>query len=127
MDDDQGWTLLWTGRMSKDFGGQWDEVESAIARSSDPTAAVMYYAPTFRDVIVYLPLCRSVNSTRLHGARVPSGVVYYIVDGDPHSYYTVDDVERAWLAASDPWAGIFATTDTDDAAQRAPAGLFRSG
>ncbi|KAF8173323.1 hypothetical protein K438DRAFT_1768580 [Mycena galopus ATCC 62051] len=127
MDDDQGWTLLWTGRMSKDFGGQWDDVESAIARTSDPTAITMYYAPTFRDIIVYLPLCRSVASTRFQGARVPRGVVYYIIDGDPHYYYTVDDVERAWLATNDPWAGIFATTDPHDAADRAPAGIFRPG
>ncbi|KAJ7695259.1 hypothetical protein B0H14DRAFT_3530277 [Mycena olivaceomarginata] len=43
MDDDGGWTLLWTGRMSKDYGAQWDEVESAMGRTSDPTTITMYY------------------------------------------------------------------------------------
>jgi hypothetical protein len=69
-------------------GGQWDEVESARGRTSDPTTITMYYAPTFRDIIVYLPLCRSVDSIHCNGHRVASSVVYYIVDGDPHFYYT---------------------------------------
>ncbi|KAJ7821817.1 hypothetical protein B0H14DRAFT_3471244 [Mycena olivaceomarginata] len=125
MDDDGGWTLLWTGRMSKDYGAQWDEVESAMGRTSDPTTITMYYAPTFRDIIVYLPLCHSVDSIRFNGRRIASSVVYYIVDGDPHFYYTAADVERAWLAVNDPWAGIFATTDTEDAGARAPSGIFR--
>ncbi|KAJ7817187.1 hypothetical protein B0H14DRAFT_3474819 [Mycena olivaceomarginata] len=116
MDDDGGWTLLWTGRMSKDFGAQWDEVESARAHTMDHTKITMHYAPTFRDILVFLSLCRSVESIRFNGRRVPTTVVYFIVNGDPHFYYTTADVERAWLAINDPWAGIFATTDPDDAA-----------
>jgi hypothetical protein len=103
----------------------------------------MHYAPTFRDILVFLPLCRSVDSIRINGRRVPNNVVFFIVDGDPHFYYTTyvlfrlarlpvshtpnisADVERAWLAVNDPWAGIFATTDPDDAAARAPSGIFR--
>ncbi|KAJ7870940.1 hypothetical protein B0H14DRAFT_3439753 [Mycena olivaceomarginata] len=125
MDDDGGWTLLWTGRMSKDYGAQWDEVVSAKGRTSDPTTITMYYASTFRDIIVYLPLCRSVDSIRVNGCRVASSVMYYIVDGDPHFYYTIANVERAWLAVNNPWAGIFATTDAEDAGARAPSGIFR--
>jgi hypothetical protein len=59
-----------------------------MGRTSDPTTITMYYAPTFRDIIVYLPLCRSVDSIRFNGRRIASSVVYYIVDGDPHFYYT---------------------------------------
>ncbi|KAJ7749870.1 hypothetical protein B0H14DRAFT_3513526 [Mycena olivaceomarginata] len=127
MDDDGGWTLLWTGRMSKDFGAQWDEVESARAHTTDHTQITMHYAPTFRDILVFLPLCRSVDSIRFNGRRVPVAVVYFIVDGDPHFYYTTYVLFRlrAWLAVNDPWAGIFATTDPDDAAARAPSGIFR--
>jgi hypothetical protein len=35
------------------------------------------------------------------------------------------DVEHTWLAVNNPWAGIFATTDPDDAAAHAPSGIFR--
>jgi hypothetical protein len=38
---------------------------------------------------------------------------------------TSAEVERAWLAINDPWAGIFATTDAKDAGARAPSGIFR--
>jgi hypothetical protein len=43
----------------------------------------------------------------------------------PHMPNTSADVERAWLAVNDPWAGIFATTDAEDAGACAPSGIFR--
>ncbi|KAF8190031.1 hypothetical protein K438DRAFT_1763622 [Mycena galopus ATCC 62051] len=75
-----------------------------------PTTPV-YFAPTFQEVLEYLPLCSGFDGVfvRKMGQLYAQAPIYYAIDGDRVIYSNRFAAESAWLQQQDRCANILAT------------------
>ncbi|KAF8128082.1 hypothetical protein K438DRAFT_1789659 [Mycena galopus ATCC 62051] len=85
--------------------------------SDDP----VYFAPTFQEVIEYLPLCSGFEGVfvRNMGRLYPARDIYYAIDGDRVIYRNRFAAERVWLRQPDKFANILATMSPSTALDHA--------
>ncbi|KAJ7036391.1 hypothetical protein C8F04DRAFT_1257955 [Mycena alexandri] len=114
MDAYRDWFVNSWGVISRDNEFLWEYVEPG------PIWAVknrIEWAPTFRDICRFLPLCNNLTD----GFEVQDDVdvqvapIYYVVDGSDRVTANVDEAIATWLAVDHEWGAIITTLDLKEA------------
>ncbi|KAF8161972.1 hypothetical protein K438DRAFT_1985492 [Mycena galopus ATCC 62051] len=101
------WYITSWGLISRDGKLLSDLREPSHDASDDP----VYFAPTFQEVLEYLPLCSGFDGifVRKMGRLYAQAPIYYAIDGDRVIYSNRFAAESAWLQQQDCFANVLAT------------------
>ncbi|KAF8187276.1 hypothetical protein K438DRAFT_1964869 [Mycena galopus ATCC 62051] len=101
------WYMTSWGLISRDGKLLSDLREPSHDASDDP----VYFAPTFQEVLEYLPLCSGFDDVfvRNMGRLYAQAPIYYAIDGDRVIYSNRFAAESAWLQQQDRFANVLAT------------------
>ncbi|KAJ7017667.1 hypothetical protein C8F04DRAFT_1278995 [Mycena alexandri] len=114
MDAYHDWFVNSWGVMSRDKDFLWEYVEPG------PIWAVknrIEWAPTFRDICRFLPLCNNLADAFEveDDVDVQVAPIYYVVDGSDRVTANVDEAIATWLAVDHEWGAIMATRNIREA------------
>ncbi|KAF8198667.1 hypothetical protein K438DRAFT_1759327 [Mycena galopus ATCC 62051] len=113
----QNWYTSSWGLISRDGKLLSHLREPSHDASDDP----VYFAPTFQEVLEYLPLCAGFESVfvRKMGRLYAQRPIYYAIGGDRVIYNNSFAAEHAWLKQPDRFANILATMSPSTALEHA--------
>ncbi|KAF8137747.1 hypothetical protein K438DRAFT_1996775 [Mycena galopus ATCC 62051] len=105
--DHGNWYITSWGLISRDGKLLAHLREPSHDASDDP----VYFAPTFQEVLDYLPLCNGFDGVfvREMGRLYARAPIYYAIDGDRVIYSNRFTAESAWLRRRDRFANVLAT------------------